>query len=61
MTWAHHLQDDVTWYFEQSVRNKEQRNGSVVLYAVHLQIICHTSDFRIADYSVLVLFEKWAF
>lgn len=53
MTWAHHFQNDVTGDFEESVGNEEQGNSSVVLHAAHLQLIRHTSDFRIADYSIV--------
>ena len=55
MAWAHHLQNDVARNFEKSVRDKEQRNGSVVLHTAHLQLLGHTSDFSIADCSILAV------
>jgi len=61
VTWAHHFQNDVTGDFEESVGDEEQGDSSVVLHAAHLQLIRHTSNLRIANYSMLALLEQWIF
>jgi hypothetical protein len=55
MTWTHHLEDDVAGYFEERIRNEEQGNSSVVLDTVHLEVIRHTSNLRVTDYSALAI------
>jgi len=53
VTWAHHFQYDVTGDFEKSIGDEEQGNSGVVLHTAHLQLIRHTSDFRIADVAAI--------
>lgn len=47
--WPHHFQNDVGRYFQKRIRNKEHREGDIVLIAGELQVLAHSSDFGISN------------
>ena len=48
------LQNNVGRYFQKRIRNKEQREGGVILVARELQILGHSGNLGISNWSGLV-------
>ena len=54
----HQLEDNVAGDLEESVRHEEERDGSVILQAMHVQVLCQTRNFRIANCTSLI--KRWS-